>query len=209
MRLRGYAWASRLPSARLRGWEEKASMPRPSPSNTEYYPGMIRITHMRDQPLSGQYGLRIIPALIRNPGVSATRIEETIRDLTRLVTVALRAAHEGGWLPEFDSLGRPRYRPLCRTQHIQDRGQMVRWSLPFAFYACIVRRQLGAPTACPAPRLLSQERETLESANSFLAELGQLPHELGQNRCRTFARKNAAGKSTNPVLCVSKRRDFP
>ena len=178
----------------------------PSPSNTEYYPGMIRITHMRDQPLSGQYGLRIIPALIRNPGVSATRIEETIRDLTRLVTVALRAAHEGGWLPEFDSLGRPRYCPLRRTQHIQtqqdqDRGQMVRWSLPFAFYACIVRRQLGAPTACPAPRLLSQERETLESANSFLAE-------LGQNRCHTFARKNAAGKSTNPVLCISKRRDF-
>jgi hypothetical protein len=96
------------------------------------------------------------------------------------VNVALRAAYGGGWLPELDSLGRPTYCPLRRTQHIQTqqdqaRDQMVRWSLPFAFYACIVRRQLGAPNACPAPRLLSRERETLESANPFLAELGQLP----------------------------------
>src|SRR6516225_10720532 len=43
--------------AGLRGWDEKASMPRPSPSNTEYYLGMIRITHMRDQPLPDQHRL--------------------------------------------------------------------------------------------------------------------------------------------------------
>jgi hypothetical protein len=99
------------------------------------------------------------------------------------VNVALRAAHEGGWLPEFDSLGRPRHCPLRCTEHIQtqqdqDCGQMVRWSLPSALCANIVRRQLGAPNACPAPRLLSQERETLESVNPFLAELGQLPHRI-------------------------------
>jgi len=35
-RLRGYAWACPLPSARLRGWDEEATMPRPSPSNNEY-----------------------------------------------------------------------------------------------------------------------------------------------------------------------------
>ena len=48
--------------AGLRGWDEKASMPRPSPSNTEYYLGMIRITHMRDQPLPDQHRLVVIPA---------------------------------------------------------------------------------------------------------------------------------------------------
>ena len=50
MRLRGYA---SCPFARLRGWGEEASRPRPSPSNTEYYLGTIRITPMRDRPLPG------------------------------------------------------------------------------------------------------------------------------------------------------------
>src|SRR6516162_11059260 len=36
----------------------------PSPSNTEYYLAIIRIIHMRDQPLSRQHGLRVIPALV-------------------------------------------------------------------------------------------------------------------------------------------------
>jgi hypothetical protein len=49
-RLRGYAWAPHLPSARLRGWDEETSRLRPSPSNPEYCQGMTRITHIRDQP---------------------------------------------------------------------------------------------------------------------------------------------------------------
>jgi hypothetical protein len=79
---------------------------------------------------------------------------------------------------------------------------MVRWSLPFAFYACIVRRQLGARNACPAPACFPRNGETLESANPFLAELGQLPRRIRTEEIRLDPVENAAEKSTKPALCL-------